>query len=181
MTPVPLLLVVHEPELSIDAILAALKTAGYKCVVQAGLDVEAKIRSLRPDLVIAVVGTSTPVGAIVKQSFAAMPPIPSPLLVLCAHCDYVESYSVALEAGADNFLQYPAPERAIHAAVASLLRRGKYRREVVREAEARFSKIFENAAVGIAQLTPSGEWLRVNERLCQFLGYSRDELLHITF
>lgn len=40
---------------------------------------------------------------------------------------------------------------------------------------------FENAAIGIAHVGLDGSWLRVNERLLEMVGYSRDELLAITF
>lgn len=49
------------------------------------------------------------------------------------------------------------------------------------EAEARFRATFEQAAVGIAHVGPDGRWLRVNQRLCDILGYARDDLLQLTF
>ncbi|MFO1152349.1 MAG: PAS domain S-box protein [Rhodospirillales bacterium] len=52
---------------------------------------------------------------------------------------------------------------------------------VLRQSEARFRGTFENAAVGIAHVHPDGRWLRVNDRLCQIVGYSREELLTRTF
>ena len=36
--------------------------------------------------------------------------------------------------------------------------------------------IFDQAAVGIAQIGLDGSWLRVNARYCQMLGYSESEL-----
>ncbi|TCO83789.1 PAS domain S-box-containing protein [Plasticicumulans lactativorans] len=45
------------------------------------------------------------------------------------------------------------------------------------EQEERFRVTFEQAAVGIAHVAPDGRWLRVNERLCAIVGYSREELL----
>lgn len=51
----------------------------------------------------------------------------------------------------------------------------------LRESEARFRATFEQAAVGIAHVRPDGRWLRVNEKLCEIVGYSRDELLRKTF
>jgi PAS domain S-box-containing protein len=36
--------------------------------------------------------------------------------------------------------------------------------------------IFDQAAVGIAQISLDGKWLRVNKRYCQMLGYSESEL-----
>ncbi|MDD0841764.1 bifunctional diguanylate cyclase/phosphodiesterase [Pseudomonas sp. Gutcm_11s] len=49
------------------------------------------------------------------------------------------------------------------------------------QSELRFRSTFEQAAVGIAHLAPDGRWLRVNQRLCQMLGYSREQLLELTF
>lgn len=51
----------------------------------------------------------------------------------------------------------------------------------LRSSEARFRSTFEQAAVGIAHISPGGTWLRVNRRLCTMLGYSEDELLTLTF
>jgi PAS domain S-box-containing protein len=51
----------------------------------------------------------------------------------------------------------------------------------LRDSEGRFRGIFENAAVGIAQTHPSGRFLRVNEKFCSIVGYTREELLQKTF
>jgi PAS domain S-box-containing protein len=53
--------------------------------------------------------------------------------------------------------------------------------EVLRESEERFRAMFEQAAVGIAQVAPDGRWLRVNQRWCDILGYTREELLARSF
>jgi two-component system cell cycle sensor histidine kinase/response regulator CckA len=44
------------------------------------------------------------------------------------------------------------------------------------ESEERFQAIFSQAAVGIAQIGLDGEWLLVNNKLCEMLRYSEDEL-----
>jgi PAS domain S-box-containing protein len=51
----------------------------------------------------------------------------------------------------------------------------------LRESEERYRGTFENAAVGMAHVSPDGQWLSVNQRLCDILGYTRDELLATTF
>jgi PAS domain S-box-containing protein len=53
--------------------------------------------------------------------------------------------------------------------------------EALRDSEAGFRAIFENAAVGIARLAPDGHWLEVNQRLCDIVGYSREELMTKNF
>ena len=50
----------------------------------------------------------------------------------------------------------------------------------LRESEVRLRGTFENAAVGVAHVGLDGRWLEVNERLCELVGYERDELLERT-
>jgi PAS domain S-box-containing protein len=49
--------------------------------------------------------------------------------------------------------------------------------EKMRRREAQFRAIFEQAAVGIARVALDGGFLQVNQRLCQMLGYSEEEML----
>jgi PAS domain S-box-containing protein len=51
----------------------------------------------------------------------------------------------------------------------------------LRGSEERFRTIFEQAAVGFAQIAPSGQFLRLNERFCDILGYSQEELYQMKF
>lgn len=54
-------------------------------------------------------------------------------------------------------------------------------KKAVETIEARFRTVFERAGVGIALVAPDGGWLRVNDALCQIVGYSQDELVKLTF
>lgn len=49
------------------------------------------------------------------------------------------------------------------------------------ERDQQFRSTFNQAAVGIAHVSLDGKWLQVNERLCEIVGYSREELLQKTF
>ena len=49
------------------------------------------------------------------------------------------------------------------------------------ESDAMFRATFEHASVGIAHVGPQGQWLNVNRRVSEIVGYPRDELLKITF
>ncbi|MEO0967572.1 MAG: chemotaxis protein CheB [Cyanobacteria bacterium J06639_18] len=51
----------------------------------------------------------------------------------------------------------------------------------LRKSEERFRAIFEQAAVGIAQLNVDGTWLKVNQKVCEITGYSEEKLLELNF
>jgi PAS domain S-box-containing protein len=48
------------------------------------------------------------------------------------------------------------------------------------ESESHLRAIFDQAAVGIALRQTDGHWIQVNQRLCEILGYTREELLATT-
>jgi PAS domain S-box-containing protein len=56
----------------------------------------------------------------------------------------------------------------------------KFAHEAIRASEARFRSTFENAAVGISHVGLDASWLRVNDKLCSIIGYTREELLTLT-
>ncbi|HEY5758674.1 MAG TPA: ATP-binding protein [Steroidobacter sp.] len=53
--------------------------------------------------------------------------------------------------------------------------------QALTRSEALFREAYENAPIGIALVSPEGEWLRVNQSLCDMLGYPADELTRTTF
>lgn len=55
------------------------------------------------------------------------------------------------------------------------------RQDAMRENEELFRAAFESTPQGIALLTIEGQWIRVNQALCDMLGYAEDELQQIDF
>jgi len=53
--------------------------------------------------------------------------------------------------------------------------------DALRESEERFRSAFDNAPIGIALVSPTGRWLKVNRALSDILGYSEAELLELDF
>jgi len=51
----------------------------------------------------------------------------------------------------------------------------------LRESEERFRATFSQAAMGLAHVSLEGRWLRVNQKLCEIVGYTEEELLNLTF
>ncbi len=54
--------------------------------------------------------------------------------------------------------------------------------ETLQQSEARFKALFEQAAVGVAEVeSVTGQFLRVNQRYCDITGYTREEMLQLDF
>jgi PAS domain S-box-containing protein len=84
-----------------------------------------------------------------------------------------ETPAAALDDAGFHVLHESALERQLQRKIAQL----EAANRSLGESEERFRAIFEQAAVGIAQVDPRGAWQGVNQRLCDIVGYSPDELL----
>ncbi len=51
----------------------------------------------------------------------------------------------------------------------------------LRESEERFRVAFNQAAVGLAHVAPEGHWLMANQKLCEIVGYTQQELRNLTY
>ena len=49
--------------------------------------------------------------------------------------------------------------------------------EELDEIQARFRAVFENAAVGIACVSITGQFLQINQEYCRIIGYTPEEVL----
>jgi two-component system cell cycle sensor histidine kinase/response regulator CckA len=77
----------------------------------------------------------------------------------------------------EKTLQLEEMNQALQADIAER----KRTEESLRESEERFRATFEQAAVGIAHVDTDGHFLRVNDKLCEIAGYSREDLLQHVF
>jgi len=95
------------------------------------------------------------------------------------------------EAGGVDFITKPFQEKEVlarvrtHLAVRDMqLHLKKMATEHAAEAlerEERFGATFEQAAVGVAHVSPDGKFLRLNQKFCDIVGYSQEEMLALTF
>ena len=91
-------------------------------------------------------------------------------------------YSVRVPVvGRDEVAETAIAFNAMADALARDIVERKQAERTLKESEERFRATFEQAAVGIAQVAPDGRWLDVNQKLCDIVGYSREELLQSTF
>ncbi len=52
---------------------------------------------------------------------------------------------------------------------------------LLQEREKQFSLAFDHAPIGMALVSPTGRWIKVNTSLCQMIGYSEPDLQQKTF
>lgn len=57
----------------------------------------------------------------------------------------------------------------------------KYGENLLQDSEDRFQTIFDQAGVGMEICTLEGRFFRVNQKFCDLVGYSRSELVELTF
>ncbi|MBF2017925.1 MAG: PAS domain S-box protein [Rivularia sp. T60_A2020_040] len=104
------------------------------------------------------------------------------------HKDYVCEYRIVLPDGSVRWVEsygryyYDDDAKALRMAgtVIDISERKQWQ-EALQESEKRFRSTFEQAAVGIAHADLSGKFIRVNQKLCHILGYTREELLQLRF
>jgi len=113
-----------------------------------------------------------------------MPPLRSiccaavlPLAVACLLCG---AWQGLLPLGTAALVAAVILSAAVLALAAMLVRLRKTQ-AALKQSEAMFRNLFEQAAVGAAQLNREGRFVQVNSKYCNLLGRSREELLQLTF
>jgi PAS domain S-box-containing protein len=114
-------------------------------------------------------------------------------IIMVTALDDRNARMLGLSAGAEDFLTKPVDRAELCVRVRNLLRLKAYgdyhdqysqrlegelgsRAADLVESERLYRSTFDEAPVGIVHVGLDGRWLRVNERLCSKLGYSRDDL-----
>jgi len=70
---------------------------------------------------------------------------------------------------------------AILASLAGIVIQHHRDEDKLRDSERRFRITFEQAAVGMALLDRDSNWLQVNQKFCEIVGYTRAELLELSY
>ena len=112
----------------------------------------------------------------VREIFAAR----SPFRCLENTNIHKEGYPVVLESNSvpifnadGNFCGYCGVDRDITQRLVAQL--------ALRESEERFRATFEQAAIGITHVGTDGQFLRINQKFCDIVGYAVEELLELRF
>jgi PAS domain S-box-containing protein len=163
------------------AIGKILQSAGFD-VIEASTGKEAlRLATKKPALIILDINLPDISGIEVCKRLKANPDTASiPILHMSATYVKGEDKVRGLDNGADGYLTWPVEPFELIASVKSLVRM-QQAESALYESEERFRATFEQAAIGIAQVAIDGRFLDVNQKLCDILGYTNDELKKRTF
>ena len=169
-----------------------------------GQDAVDKARDLRADLVVMDVSMPRLNGLEATRQLLGLLPT-CEVLILSQH-ESPEMARQALKAGARGYVVKSSVSEELIAALTKLsrkeyffdpaileqgstthvdlqeiLQRSATFEQALKQSEKLYRTTFELAAVGVAHVSPDGRWLRVNQRVCDILGYSKAELLRLKF
>ena len=176
----------EDSPLDAELVHATLTEGGIECQitwVQTRADFAAALENGDIDLILADYSLPAFDGlSALKAAQELRPEVP---FVLVSGALGEERAIEALKEGATDYVLKQRLERlvpAVRRAIGEAEERTERTRaeEALRESEERFRATFEQAAVGISHNSLDGRWLRVNQKLCEIVGYSREELLEKT-
>jgi PAS domain S-box-containing protein len=186
MTTEPLnLLIVEDNAAHVEAIQRAFDQAG----VRADIHSVGTLREYRdyiaahsPDF--ALVDLNLPDGHATEVLVHSPKDAPCPILVMTAFGNE-QIVTEVMKAGALDYVvkspeAFAAMPQTVERALREwdLLRKQKRAEEAIRESTEEFRAMFEVASIGMAQAdVQTGQWLRVNHKMCAITGYSADEML----
>jgi PAS domain S-box-containing protein len=78
-----------------------------------------------------------------------------------------------------NYLKFN--ERELNCAIARNISERLEFERLLQQSESQFRVMFQQAAVGINQTNPGGQFIRANQRFCDLVGYTEAELYQLTF
>jgi PAS domain S-box-containing protein len=146
-----------------------------------------------PDLVLLDIMMPGMDGYQVAGSIKSNPATKNIPVIMITALDDRNARMLGLVAGAEDFLSKPVDRAELCVRVRNLLRLKAYgdyhdrysqmleaqvgsRTADLVESERLYRSTFDAAPVGIVHVGLDGEWLQINQRLCDLVGYSREEL-----
>jgi len=171
----PCLILVDGAAAAPDPLRAALAEA-YEVIVTDDLATAlAALRAEAAELLLVRVTAGFDGLGLVHRTRADPALLTIPVILFAERADE-DAVLEAFRAGADDYLVAPFGARLLAARIAGQLRIGRLRRAAGAR-EAQFAAIFDQAAIGIGQAALSGQLELVNQRYCDIVGRSREEVL----
>lgn len=191
----------HEPvRRGLRALLSVLENFDVCGEAADGKEAIAKTHELAPDVI--VMDFSMPVLDGIEATREIRRSHPKTQIIMLSQYEAPEIIKEALTAGVDTYVTKTAiwpklvpalrrvqmgeryfeadAEDSLEANIKESLERSSSFEQSVRDTEERFRVTFEQSAVGMAHVDPNGRWIRVNQRFCDLIGYTKTEIENVT-
>jgi len=190
----PRVLVVDDERQNRQLLEVILKPEGFLVQTAAnGKEALAMMAAQPPDLILLDIMMPDMDGYQVARKIKENPVTRNIPIIMITALDDRAARLQGLSAGAEDFLTKPVDRAELCARVKNLLRLKAYgdyhdkyslvlegevtsRTAQAVDSELLYRSTFDASPVGIVHVGMEGQWLRVNQRLCDLLGYSRSEL-----
>ena len=190
----PRILIVDDERHNRHLLQVMLTPEGFELeTVASGEEAIAAIARQPPDLVLLDIMMPGMDGYQVAGAIKSNPATKNIPVIMVTALDDRNARMLGLVAGAEDFLSKPIDRAELCVRVRNLLRLKAYgdyhdrysqmleaqvglRTADLVDSERLYRSTFDAAPVGIVHVGLDGQWLRINQRLCDLLGYSRDEL-----
>jgi two-component system, cell cycle sensor histidine kinase and response regulator CckA len=187
-------LIVDDERQNRQLVDVMLKPEGFSLRSAAsGEEALAMVAQDPPDLILLDVMMEGMDGYEVARRIKANPATKGIPIIMLTALDDRNARMLGLSAGAEDFVSKPVDRAELCMRVRNLVRLKAYgdyhdkysqmlesevgsRAVELVESERLYRSTFDAAPVGIVHVGVDGKWLRVNQRLCDLLGYSREEL-----
>ena len=188
------LLIVDDDHHNRQLLEVMLAPEGFHLMTAAsGEEALAMVAQHPPDLILLDIMMPGMDGYQVAGTLKANPATKNIPIIVITSLDDRNARMLGLTAGAEDFLSKPIDRAELCMRVRNLLRLKAYgdyhdkytqmleaevgsRTADLVESERLYRSTFDAAPVGIVHVGLDGQWLRVNQRLCDLLGYSREQL-----
>src|ERR1700687_1279267 len=190
----PRVLIVDDERRNAELLKVMLTPEGYQFLTASnGAEALDLLANQQPDIILLDVMMPGMDGYQVVGKIKENPATRNIPVIMLTALDDRNSKMLGLNAGAEDFLTKPVDRAELCVRVRNLLRLKTYgdyhdkysqmregevgsRSADLVESERLYRSTFDAAPVGIVHVGLDGQWLRVNERLCDLLGYSDEEL-----
>ena len=167
-----ILIVDHDPA-NLNDTRHILETAGYNAIPAAdGREGLRLALEHKPDLVLLDENLPDLSGSEVCRQIKSQPGLRNgSILLLSAAAADAGNQSSRSQTGADGYIVLPISANELLARVQSTLRI-RAAENALRESEARYRNLFENASLAISQVTLNGKFIAVNQEFARMFGFA---------
>jgi PAS domain S-box-containing protein len=188
------ILIVDDERHNAQLLEAMLAPEGFLLQsASSGEEAIAAVERQPPDLILLDIMMPGMDGYQVARKIKSNPATKNIPVIMVTALDDRDARMLGLVAGAEDFLSKPVDRAELCVRVRNLLRLKAYgdyhdkysqmlegevgsRSADLVESERLYRSTFDAAPVGIVHVSLDGKWLRINQRLCDLLGYASEEL-----